>query len=657
MITWALCIGLLCPSDTISHETTIDEVVVSATIDTGKKATAKGRVASIDEHLAQLSGVEMVRRGSYAWEPVVNSMSTERVSTTIDGMKIFYACTDKMDPVTSYVESGNLQRITLNSGLDGNPQATGNIGGSLDLKLRRVGFDAKPSEYNMSAGYESNGNVQVYGADAALSSHRFYANFGLFYRHAGNYKAGGGEELPFSQFRKTNAFANIGWQLADNHIVEGTFIYDIATDVGYPALNMDVKRAQGIISAFSFRRENMQGWFYRSETKAYYNRILHDMDDTQRPDVIIHMDMPGRSQTAGVYSLLQGNRGAHYYQLNYDAYYNTLFADMTMYPGGAAPMYMLTWPDVSTINAGVALNDDINLNEHHRIRLSAKGAWQRQHLGSDEGFQALSIYFPGMDRGNSRFIGRLAATYHLSAVNYQLSLGTGLGMRAPTVTESYGYFQNNTFDRYDYIGNPHLKNETAIEVNTAAKFSFFNSQLSIEIKGNVFFLQNYIIGRPDNRLSAMTIGAAGVKVYQNLPSAQIFNTSLTFDYTPFRWLTWKNRLTYSYGRESSSARLPLIAPLTYQGTLEFLWRNITAQCGVRLAARNSHCGILYGETPTPGYAVWNLNIGGHFRFGRLNTDLNLGVENLFDRHYSTYSDWNHIPQKGRNIYVTTAFQL
>ena len=657
MIIWALCLGLLCPSDTILRETTIDEVVVSATIDKGKKATAKGRVASIDEHLSQLSGVEMVRRGSYAWEPVVNSMQTERVSTTIDGMKIFYACTDKMDPVTSYVENGNLQRITLNSGLDGNPQATGNIGGSLDLKLRRVGFDAKPSEYNVSAGYESNGNVQVYGADAALSSHRLYTNFGLFYRHAGNYKAGGGEELPFSQFRKTNAFANIGWQPADNHILEGTFIYDIATDVGYPALNMDVKRAQGIISALSYRREEMPGWFYRSETKAYYNRILHDMDDTQRPNVIIHMDMPGRSQTAGLYSLWQGKKGAHYYQLNYDAYYNTLFADMTMYPGGAAPMYMLTWPDVSTFNTGVALTDDINLNEHHRIRLSAKGAWQRQHIGNDEGFQALCIYFPGMDRGNSRFIGRVAATYQLSSDNSQLSLGTGLGMRAPTVTESYGYFLNNTFDRYDYIGNPHLKNETAVEVNAAIKWSMFNDQCSMGLEGNAFFLQNYIIGRPDTRLSAMTIGAAGVKVYQNLPSAQIINATLTADYAPLRWLTWKNRLSYSYGRESSGARLPLIAPLTYQGSLQFLWRNITAQCGVRMATRNSHCGTLYGETSTPGYAVWNLNIGGHFRLGRVSYDLNLGVENLFDCHYSTYSDWNHIPQKGRNIYVNTAFQL
>jgi iron complex outermembrane receptor protein len=27
------------------------------------------------------------------------------------------------------------------------------------------------------------------------------------------------------------------------------------------------------------------------------------------------------------------------------------------------------------------------------------------------------------------------------------------------------------------------------------------------------------------------------------------------------------------------------------------------------------------------------------------------VENLFDRRYTTYSDWNGIPQKGRNIYV------
>ena len=127
-------------TDTIATSSqNLDEVVVVSRGQGGKRS-AKGQVATIDEHLQELNHVELVRRGSYAWEPMVNNMQTERLSTTIDGMKIFYACTDKMDPVTSYVESGNLQSISLNSGLNGNPQATGNIGGALDLKLRKAGF-------------------------------------------------------------------------------------------------------------------------------------------------------------------------------------------------------------------------------------------------------------------------------------------------------------------------------------------------------------------------------------------------------------------------------------------------------------------------------------------------------------------------------------
>ena len=648
-------ITLLCPQDTTFMETTIDEVVVSSSQGTGKKAVSKGRVASIDEHLAQLSKVEMVRRGNYAWEPVVNNMATERVSTTIDGMKIFYACTDKMDPVTSYVESSNLQRISLNSGLDGNPQATGNIGGSIDLKLRRIGFDAQPSEYNASAGYESNGNVQVYGADAAFSNHRFYTNFGIFYRHADNYKAGGGQRVDFSQFQKTNAFVNAGWQPADDNILEATVIYDIATDIGYPALTMDVKRAEGIITSVSYRREKISGLFDRWETKVYYNRITHDMDDTKRPDVVIHMDMPGRSRTAGLYSLLQGTWRKHDFQLNYDAYHNTLFADMTMYPEAGQPMYMLTWPDVGTFNTGLALTDDIALAPQHHIRLSVKGAWQHRRINSDEGFDALGIYFPGMEQAEARLTGRLAVSYAYVSGNWKLALGTGYGTRTPTVTESYGYFLNNTFDRYDYIGNPNLKNEGAVEANVSLTWN--TRKLSVKGEVDAFFFHDYIIGRPDTRLSAMTLGAAGVKIYQNLSYAQIVNASLTADYRPVEWLEWSNRIAYAYGKESRGERLPLIAPLSYQGSLRLRWSNLDAEGGVRMASRNSHCGKDYGETPTSGYAVWHLNVGGHFNIGEVGADLHLGVENLFDRHYSTYSDWNHIPQKGRNVYVNASFRI
>lgn len=641
-------------NDTLLLVDVLDEVVITTGTTAPKIRSAKGSLASIDEHLTQLQYVDAVRRGSYAWEPTINNMQTERISTTIDGMKIFSACTDRMDPVTAYVESGNLQRISLNSGLGGNPQATGNIGGSLDLKLRKTGFDAVPKEVNLSAGVESNGVLQVYGLDAAFSGKRFYTNAGLFYRKAGNYKAGGGDKVKYSQFTKVNFFANIGWKPAFHHIIEATAIYDVATDVGYPALNMDVKRASAIITSISYRQE-LQNLFHQWETKIYYNRLTHKMDDTHRPDVVIHMDMPGRSSTAGLYSLLQGSAGRHDFLLNYDLYFNTLYADMTMYPKGQAAMFMITWPDVSTLNSGISLADNIRLDSRHHLHFSAKISWQYRNIRSDEGLAALSIYFPAMKRSGRLWQGRVNATYVYDHNGWTLKSGIGYGNRAPTVTEQYGYFLNNTFDNYDYIGNPMLKKESAVEGFLSVGWK--GNRFSLKADANSFFFMDYIIGAPDKRLSAMTLGAEGVKIYRNLRGARIFNFSVSGDWKISDCLSWHTDFSYAIGTESTGARLPLIAPLTGKSSLRAILRHLVVEGGVRLATRHTDYSAKYGESPTPGYSVWNLHTQFPVSLGSSILHLRLGVENLFDRNYTTYSDWNHLPQKGRNVFASISLCL
>ena len=638
-------------SDTVATEKVqnLDEVVIVSETGRGRKRSAKGQVASIDEHLSELKNVSLVRRGSYAWEPVVNNMQTERLSTTIDGMKIFYACTDKMDPVTSYVESGNLQSISLNSGLDGNPQATGNIGGSLDLKLRKTGFDNDPFHASASAGHEWNGHVQVYGADAALSSHRTYLNAGAFYRHADNYKVGGGDELQFSQFQKVNVFTNAGLRLAEKDMLEATFIFDRATDVGYPALNMDVAKAEGFITSLSYKHLfRKASW----ETKVYYNHITHEMDDTKRPDVEIHMDMPGKSCTAGVYSLLTTALKQHDLALNYDLYYNRLFADMTMYPGGAAPMYMVTWPDVRTLNTGFAMTDNISIARNQSLRLSAKLAWQQQRLNNEEGYHALRVFFPGMEDAYHQTTGRIAANYSLSIKNYALSIGAGWGSRAPTVTEGYGYYLNNTFDQYDYIGNPSLKNESAVELNSAVKWHP-TERVNLTLDGNVFLFSNYIIGQFETRLSPMTVGAEGVKVYGNISHATIANVSLTTEWQLTEQLCWNGKVSYSLGRDADGDPLPLISPVSWQAELQYHYQRLQAQAVVKGNMRQTNYGGKYGETAASEWAV--LNLSAQYSFSSIT--VRGGVENLFDKQYATYADWNHIPQKGRNIYLNLTFAL
>ena len=576
-------------------------------------------------------------------------MQTERLSTTIDGMKIFYACTDKMDPVTSYVESGNLQSISLNSGLDGNPQATGNIGGSLDLKLRKAGFDNDAFHASASVGHEWNGHVQVYGADAALSSHRTYINAGAFYRHADNYKVGGGDELQFSQFQKVNVFTNAGLRLAEKDMLEATLIFDRATDVGYPALNMDVAKAEGLIASLSYKHLfRNASW----ETTAYYNHITHEMDDTKRPNVAIHMDMPGKSWTAGIYSLLTTSHKQHNMALNYDLYYNRLFADMTMYPGGAAPMYMVTWPDVGTLNTGVAVTDNVRIAHNHSLRLSAKVAWQQQRLNNEEGYHALKVFFPGMTDAYHQTTGRIAANYQLSIVNCQFNLGAGWGSRAPTVTEAYGYYLNNTFDQYDYIGNPSLKNESAVELNGAVKWHP-SERVNVTLDGNVFLFSNYIIGQFETRLSPMTVGAEGVKVYGNISHATIANVSLLWDWQITEQLRWNTKVSYSSGRDTDGDPLPLISPISWQSEWIYQHQRFQAQATIKGNARQSSNGEKYGETAAKAWTIVNLSAA--YQFSSIT--VRAGIENLFDKKYATYADWNHIPQKGRNIYMNLTFTL
>lgn len=651
----------------------LDEVVVVSRGQSGKRS-AKGQAATIDEHLQELNHVELVRRGSYAWEPTVNNMQTERLSTTIDGMKIFYACTDKMDPVTSYVESSNLQSISLNSGLNGNPQATGNIGGAIDLKLRKAGFlhdyeSHNSHNFGVNTGYETNGHVQVYGTDLAYASKKFYANGGTFYRHADNYEAGGNRQVDYSQFQKINTFVNCGYRLATNDAIESTLIFDRATDVGYPALNMDVAKAEAIITSLAykhlFQRSVLESW----ETKGYYNHIVHIMDDTTRPDVQIHMDMPGKSWTAGFYSMLNAQAKildmTNNVSLNIDSYYNRLFADMTMYPGGAAPMYMVTWPDVGTLNIGAALTDDIRLSDQSAIHFSGKLSWQHQQLHNEEGYKALSVFFPGMQRQYHQTTGRIAVNYQLSMVNGQWCIGAGWGSRAPTVTEAYGYYLNNTFDQYDYIGNPRLKNESAFEINTSYQLAV--SHLKLGIDANAFLFSNYIIGQFENRLSAMTVGAEGVKVYGNISHATIANISLSTEWCPTREWRWSAKGSYSTSRDHEGGSLPLIAPLSYQSRLSYAKGALSAQADVKGHARQARFGSKYGETGTPAWTIVSLSASYQFSLKRSSAQhdtanhhrfiIRAGIENVFDRYYSTYSDWCHIPQKGRNIYMNLSFEL
>lgn len=634
--------------DTIVVPTHLEEVIVIGNKKNEAIKTDKP-LATIDEYLSHSGKVDMIKRGGYAWEPTINSMSTERTVITIDGMRVFGACTDKMDPITSYVEISNLCEAVVQSGQEGACSGA-TVGGSIDLKSKESQFGKQKNDFMAKTGYETNGNQLVYGGDLMYRDSLFYADSDITFRKSENYYAGGNQEVLFSQFEKFNTATNLGVKVSDIGSIRGTLIYDKATDVGYPALPMDVSLAEALITSISYKYQphccsDIKSW----ETKAYFNTITHIMDDTKRPNVPIHMDMPGWSDTYGFYSKFHGKRGNHHLKVDLNSFYNRSLAEMTMYPNNPNEniMFMLTWPDVRTSNISLFLEDKINVSKTSKIKLTTSISSHHNKIASDFGLQSLRIFYPSMEASRGRVLKSFSSNYLFAKKGVNLNLGMGYGERAPSVAEGYGFYLFNSFDGYDYVGNPDLKNEKSLEANWSVGYT--GKKLSLKYEGSYFHIMDYIIGVPSTNLVSMTIGGKGVRVYDALEYASIVHSQLDLEYRFLQSFKWNTQLVYSRGVDSNSNALPLITPLSYTSSLTYYKSKFTSSVTFRGNDAQRNYSPFYGENRTAGFNLLDASVGYNFFIKNSKIDLWLKAENIFDQNYSTFSDWNNIPRKGRNL--------
>jgi iron complex outermembrane receptor protein len=651
------CAALLCAltaaaqtNDTLRK---LDEVVV---IGPKKELNLKQAkpLASIDDYLQQSGLVTMIRRGAYAWEPAINGMATERTLVTIEGMHIFGACTDKMDPITSYVDVSNLAEAAITSGQHGSGFGA-TIGGAIDLKRNRTGFSPHGWKTVINSGFESNAGQKILGAAVNYSNKSFFIDTDAMHRDAGNYTAGNNEEIAFSQFAKLNLSDTAGFLVAKNAVIEASVILDRATNIGYPALPMDVSLAEALITSARFELKPENALVSVWDSKLYYNSVTHIMDDTARPDVAIHMDMPGRTKTYGGYSSVGGKYKSHTLKANLNAYYNVSNAEMTMYPENPDenPMFMLTWPDVRTLFSGLFFEDNYAFNCHSALKITASAAHHSNTVASDFGLESMRIFYPKMPKTNNRLLKSAAASYSFKK-GLTYSFGIGYGERAPSVSEGYGFYLFNSFDNYDYIGNPTLKNEKSLEGNASVEYT--TEKISAKISSAYFHITDYVIGRPDESLLPMTLGANGVKVYTALDFATIFNTYAEFAYRISTPLAAKTRVGYSSGSDRGGNNLPFISPLNYTVSLNYKKSAFSAELIVTGNGSQERYAPEFGENHTPDYAILNGNAGYSFRMDQYRLHAKIGVENALDAYYSTFGDWNDIPRPGRNFYVNLIFQ-
>ena len=625
----------------------LDEVVIITK--KNKIKTDLKMAVSVDEFLASSANISFIKRGAYAWEPLLNNMSTERSMITIDGMHVFGACTDKMDPITSYVDSNNLSDIEIKSGQEGGLHGA-TVAGSIDLKRKSTPFDfAKKWSGGYQTGFELNNNQFFNLANASFSDDKLVVDASISNRKASNYFDGNNEEVKNSQFEKLNASLGVAYKTTDLSSVRVDAIFDRAKDVGFPALPMDLSLSRALITSVAYKQFFEKGIVKVWDTKLYFNAIEHYMDDTNRPENLVHMDMPGWSTTYGLLSKINLQKGNLSSEVQLNAYNNLSIAEMRMYPQDRSErtMFAFSWPWVTTTYAGLSINNLWDISDTSQLNFGGS-------LGVNYNFSKYvefnRIFHPNASQEKIRFLPSVHAGYNFDVYNFNFSFGSGYGHRAPSVSEGYGYYIYNSFDRFDYIGNPDLKNEISYEVNASAGYK--TKKGSIHAKVNYFYIDNYIIGRILSLGSPMNYQSVGVKGYTSLDYATLFNFSINAKYTLLQKLHWQGTLTYARGLDDTKMNLPFIRPLSYQSSLHFSHKKFGFLTSLNGDFEHINYSPLYGEDETPSFKNFNVSADYTFYIKDYKTVFQVGAENLLNEFYSTYADWGNIPRMGRNIFTS-----
>ena len=619
--------------------------------------------ATTEDLLARLPGVRMIQRANFAAEPVVRGYQGGQISLTIDGMPVYGACVDKMDPASSYVEPENLAAVEVSKGASDLGRGS-QIGGAVDLVTERPRFGV-PLAAEAEVGVESNGLARRVRGAANWSAGRLAVRASGSYRGSGDYAPGGGDAIETSGYEKRNLAAAATLRLAEGHELTAQLVTDDAWLIGYPALLMDAVLAQARIGSVAY--EGRAPGLERLDARLYRNRVEHTMDDRYR-NVLAREVMRGMFMPMGGYSDVLGGRveagrtvAGTGLALSADVHRLRQFGDMTMYSlfPGIRDMVLLNVGDVEALNAGLTLEARRPLTD--RLTVSASG--RLDATSRDVGREAMRQLFERRT-GDPDVSRRMLLPSVNATASYALSPRTHLRLtladagRLPTVVEQYGHYVYNYVDGYFYTGDPDLKPERSRQVELGVAHA--GGRVAVEAAVYAHQLSDIVIGLADNEVVGGLAGSTyRFRLYDNADRGWMAGGEVSALARLGAGLEAVASVSAAYGQNLTfDEPLPMIPPVGGVAALRYDRGGVFGEVEGRWAlAQDRVARFTYAERPTDGFAVFAVRGGWRPDGVASGLRLQAGVENVLDTFYQEHLAISDLAARGRSVYLTVGFDL
>jgi iron complex outermembrane receptor protein len=621
----------------------------------------------IADALTRIPGMSKVRKGGAASDVVLRGYQGENLNVLVDGVKVYGACPNNMDPPLFHTDLSEVERVEIGKGPFDMKNA-GSLGGVVNLVTRQPGpgLFVSPSFTLGSFGFvhpsvtisQSGKNAAIQGGISYRESEPYADGDGNRFTKTANYRPGMEDT---DAFRIGSAWLRGDWTLSDAHRFQLALSRQEADHVLYPYLLMDAVYDDTSRLNLSYEYVLEANVLRSLRAQAYTTRVEHWMTDEWRASSSSaprSYSMGTEAETASTGLEIEADFGR--WQTGLDLLHRSWLAKTRMAGMGYAAQAAV--PDVDIESAGVYVEGSLPLAAHWTLDTGARIDWAHSSAASDLANTNLYFAYNGTrstDASDAYPSGKVSAVFR-PASGVEFSAAIGSTVRLPDAQERYFGLRRAGSD---WVGDPDL----APVRNTGLNLSGRLVRGGLTIEGTLFRdeIDNFIAVHDQARINQVP-GVMNTKARSyaatdaTMRGAELSAVaalgrgfSIAIDASAVRGS--KDAVPEEGIESSYVAEIP---PHAARAALRYENDRAFGEAEGVFAARQDRVDTDLGEKETPGYGIANVRAG--TRFGWL--QLTVAIYNVFDRQYVEHLSYQRdpfrsgarVPEPGRSMAITTS---
>lgn len=619
-------------------------------------------VSTLIEGLATIPGVSQISTGTSIGKPVIRGLSGNRVLVYSQGVRIENQ--QFGDEHGLGLNDAGVESVEVIKGPASLLYGSDALGGVLYFNPEKFA-DAHTFQANFSQKYFSNtlGSNSSLGLKTSTDNWKFMAR-GTYNTHS-DYKIGKGDRVTNTRYNETDFKTGIGY---NNSKFSSVLRYNYnELDLGIPEEGI---AEQSYSKNPEFPRQGVFNHLLSLNNVIYFEKSKLDVDlgyisnnrkefeESNDPslDMVLntfnynakyHLPQFGRFET------IIGVQGMH--QTNTNSGEEYLIPDATTNDFGVFGTVNYEWKS-NVIQAGLRFdNRSISSKAHDAETYDDND--DHDHEDNDHDHEHHGGSFDALNRSFNSLNASLGYKTNLTeALTMRANVATGF--RAPNLAELTSNGVHHGTNRFE-VGNSDLKTEQ--NVQTDLNLEYKNTHFEFFVNGFYNHIKNYIYSAP---IGSVIDGSDVFDYVQDNAELYGGEVGLHFHPHPLDWLHFETSFETVTGKKENNDYLPLIPANNWKNTIrtEFAIKNWLSQgfATFNVSSTFKQDNVSGYETASKGYTLVNLGLGGNVNLGKMNFDVSLNANNLFDKQYIAHLSrlkTDGIPNIGRNIILGLNFNL